>query len=285
MNVLSQFDPLVIEEVREANFSCSRHSHTYYELVYIGEGTGNHLLNDHVISYRNGDLFLVAPGELHSFEIHSETHFIYIKFTEGYFESKRHLAPDEFKVGSPELLMEMKWLKEVKIVLNEPCNHILRSTIENLLLYSRYHVVSSSPIAYYQLLSIFGMIKEILRDRNSAMHKEELNYEKLISYIHEHIYSREKLLIRNLAEHFNIAPSYFSNYFKRHFGSSYQLYLDSYRIALVEKRLRVGGLKTKQIAEEFGFTDVSHLSKIFKKIKGVTPKAYVDALSQKLADC
>lgn len=277
MKVLSQFEPLSAEEIREASFSCSRHSHTYYELVYIAGGNGDHLLNENIVAYAPGDLFLVAPGELRSFDIHAETHFIYIKFTEAYFESKKHLAPDEFKIGSPELLMEMKWLKEVKIVVKEPCSHILRSTIENLLLYSKHRIISASPVAYYQLLSVFGMIREILRERNVAS-KEELNHEKLISFIHENIYDRQKLLIRNVAEHFNISSTYFSNYFKRHFGMTYQAYLDTYRTALVEKRLSVGGLKTKQIAQEFGFTDVSHLSKAFKKVKGYTPKVYLNSL-------
>ncbi len=275
MKVLNQFDPLVIEDMQEAVFTCSRHSHTYYELVYIHTGNGFHFLNEDVMQYEGGDLFLISPGEYHSFEIEHETHFTYIKFTEGYFESKKHLAPDEFKIGAPEFLMQMKWLKEVKILIKHPCNEILKATILNLVLYSKHRNISSSPIVYYQLLSIFGMIKEILKERNISLHKEELNFEKLISFIHENIYDREKLTVNSIASFFNISPTYFSNYFKRHFGLSYQEYLDRYRVTLIEKRLSIGGLKIKQIADEFGFTDVSHLSKTFKKIKGHTPREFI----------
>lgn len=277
MKILNQFDPLVIEDLKEVTFSCSHHSHTYYEMVYIHEGCGIHYLNGDTISYETGDLFLISPGEHHSFDIKNETHFTYIKFTESYFESKKHLAPDEFKIGAPEFLMEMKWLKEVKIVIIEPCDEILKSTINNLVRYSQHKEISSSPIAYYQLLSIFGMIKEILKDRNISTHKEEVHFEKLISFIHENIYDRENLSIKEISTRFNISASYFSNYFKRHFGLSYQEYLDKYRVTLIEKRLSIGGLKLKQIADEFGFTDVSHLSKTFKKIKGQTPKNYVNS--------
>ena len=31
------------------------------------------------------------------------------------------------------------------------------------------------------------------------------------------------------------------------------------------------------VADEFGFTDVSHLSKTFKKVKGQTPKNFVNS--------
>lgn len=274
MKLFKQFDPLVIEEVEETAFSCFHHSHSYYELVYIGRGKGEHLFNDDVVPYESGDLFLIAPGDEHSFEIEQPTHFTYVKFTESYFESKRHLAPDEFQIGSPEILMEMKWLKEVKIQIKTPCDSILRATMNNLVAYNRLKDAGSSPIVYYQLLSVFGMVKEILRERNMNINKDELNFEKLLSYIHENIYDREKLKVRVIAEKFSISITYFSNYFKRHFKSSYQEYLDAYRIALVKKRLTIGGLKMKEIASEFGFTDASHLSKTFKKVTGKTPREF-----------
>lgn len=274
MKILNQFEPLVIENIDGLCKTSSHHSHTYYELVYINSGHGIHYLNENTVPYESGDLFLIAPGESHSFEMSEMSQFTYIKFTEAYFESKRHLAPDEFKVGSPELLMEMKWLKEVKICIKEPCNHILKSTINNLVLYSQHKNIGNSPIAYYQILSIFGMIKEIIKDRGEGIATQELNFEKLISFIHENIYNRDKLTIKSISSCFNISPTYFSNYFKRHFRISYQEYLDTYRVALIEKRLEIGGLKLKQIATEFGFTDVSHLSKTFKKIKGYPPKQH-----------
>ncbi len=274
VKILNQFEPLVIEDIQGLCEFSSHHSHTYYELVYINSGKGLHFLNDDVMAYEEGNLFLIAPGETHSFEMKEMTHFTYIKFTEAYFESKRHLAPDEFKIGAPEILMEMKWLKEVKICIKSPCDQILKSTVTNLVNYSKHKNISTSPIAYYQLLSVFGMIREIIKDRGEAIVKQELNYEKLISFIHENIYNREKLAVKSIAECFHISPRYFSNYFKRHFDISYQEYLDTYRVALIEKRLDIGGLKLKQIAQEFGFTDVSHLSKTFKKVKGINPKDY-----------
>lgn len=276
MKILNQFDPLIIEDVTETVFTCSHHSHTYYELVYIHLGAGEHLFNGAAVPYLAGDLFLLAPGDEHSFVIEQPTHFTYIKFTEGYFESKRHLAPDEFRIGAPEILMEMKWLKEVKVNIGEPCDHILRSTVNNLIAYNAVQSVSASPIVYYQLLSIFGMIKEILRERNISVNKEEINFEKLLSYIHENIYDRDRLSVRSISSSFHISSSYFSNYFKRHFGISYQQYLDNYRVTLVEKRLGIGGLKLKEIADEFGFTDVSHLTKVFKKVKGKSPKVFME---------
>ncbi len=251
MAILKQFDPLIIEEVEETSYSCSHHSHSYYEMVYINAGRGDHLFNEDLVSYETGDMFLLAPGDYHSFEIAEPTTFTYIKFTESYFESKQHLAPDEFRVGSPEILMEMKWLKEVKICIKSPCDKILLATVKNLVTYAQFKDVSNSPIVYYQLLSIFGMIREILRERAPSGNGDTPNFEKLLSYLHENIYDRQKLTVREVAGRFNISPTYFSNYFRKHFDVSYQEYLDQYRISLVKKRLAVGGIKLKEIALEF----------------------------------
>ena len=50
---------------------------------------------------------LVFPDLYHSFGLENETHFTFIKFTEGYFESKKYLTPDEFKIGSLKFLIDM----------------------------------------------------------------------------------------------------------------------------------------------------------------------------------
>ena len=47
-----------------------------------------------------------------------------------------------------------------------------------------------------------------------------------------------------------------------------QGYITKYKIKLIEHRLKFSDKRINEIAEEFGFTDISHLSKFFKKQKG-----------------
>lgn len=279
MKLLNQFDSLLIEDVKEVAFSCAHHSHTYYEIVYIHSGEGMHYFNESNIPYSAGDLFLVSPGDHHDFTIENPTHFTYIKFTEAYFNSKQHLSPDEFYSSTPESIMKLRSLKEIKIEFEDPYKSIIQSTINNIVYYSSLKKADNSQTVFYLILTIFGMIKEVMQTRTIRLNDNDPNSEQISSYIHEHIYEREKVTIKNIAEHFNISPTYFSNFFKRIFGISYQNYLDSYRIKLVEKRIETGGLKFKQIADEFGFTDVSHMAKSFKKQKGISPTQFRDSLN------
>ena len=68
-----------------------------------------------------------------------------------------------------------------------------------------------------------------------------------------------------MAPHFNIAPDYLGTYFKRHTGMTIRAYIHRYRDTLIRQRIAGGRMILKEIADEFGLTDVSHLSKILQK--------------------
>ncbi|MFT4153330.1 helix-turn-helix domain-containing protein [Parafilimonas sp.] len=269
-----QFEPLVIDDFEEREFHLPVHRHTYYELIYIRKGYGIHLLNHNQLPYKAGDLFILSPEDEHYFDIKKSTHFTFIKFTDSYFESHKFNHPDAFLVTRPEEIMHNKLLKEVKLKMDEPCISILKNTVENIVAYNCRKDVASSPLVYFQLLSIFGLIREAAAKLGIRIDNGQPGKEELISYIHQHIYEPSLILIKNIASYFHISPAYFSAYFKRNFEISYRDYINDYRIRLIEKRIASGKTTMKQIADEFGFTDESHLSHFFKKARSISPANY-----------
>lgn len=270
----TQFEPLVIHDYEESVFHLPAHSHTYYEMIYIVTGKGVHRINSNLLPYQEGDLFLISPEDEHHFEIVEPTHFTFIKFTDSYFSRKNHLAPDAFLTTSPEEMMRNKLLKEVKLVMNEPCTSILRNTIANLVAYNCRKDIATSPLVYYQLLSVFGLVKEAAAKLKVRIDNGQPDKEELISYIHQHVYEPQLIQIKNIAAYFNIGLNYFSNYFRNNFEMSYRDYVNTYKTQLIEKRILSGAVTMKEIAGEFGFTDESHLSNFFKSRKNISPGAY-----------
>ncbi|PTS99822.1 AraC family transcriptional regulator [Pedobacter sp. HMWF019] len=267
----TQFEQLVIHDFEEKSFHLPVHGHTYYELVYIRKGAGLHLLNNNQLEYKAGDLFIVSPADQHYFEIKKSTHFTFIKFTDSYFAKHKMNRPDALSLSTPEAIMNNKLLKEVKLKMDEPCISILRNTVENIVAYNCRKDVASSPLVYYQILSIFGLIREAAAKLSIRIDDGQSDKEELISYIHQHIYEPSLIQIKNISTQFHIAPTYFSDYFKRKFAVGYRDYVNTYRIKLIEKRLQASGLTLKQIAQEFGFTDESHLSHFFKTMRKMSP--------------
>lgn len=271
MPKLNQFETLVIDEFEEEKFHLPFHSHTYYEIIYIVKGNGIHHLNKNLLPYKSGDLFVVSPEDEHYFDIKKNTRFVYIKFTDNYFNSNKSLFCDDLLLNTPECFMRNRLLKETVLKLDEPCKTILKNTIENITAYNSRIDVTTSPIVFYQILSIFGLIKETMRSMNPKVKRSSIDSEQITSYIHQKIYYPKLVQIKTISAHFNIAESYFSAYFKKAFSISYRDYINNLRTTLIEKRITNNQMPIKQIAHEFGFTDESHLSNYFKKRKNMKP--------------
>lgn len=271
MKKLNQFETLVVDEFEEDKFHLPSHSHTYYEIIYILKGNGIHHLNKILLPYKSGDLFVISPDDEHYFDIKKRTRFVYIKFTDNYFNSNKKLSCDEFLLNTPENFMRDKTLKENILKLDEPCKTILKNTIENITAYNHKTNISTSPIVFYQILSIFGLIKETMRCMNIQITGATIDNDQIISYIHQNIYNPKRVQIKTIAKHFNISHTYFGTYFKRNFSITYRDYINKLRIQLVEKRIINKQMSMKQIAYEFGFTDESHLSNYFRKQRNMKP--------------
>lgn len=271
MKKLNQFDTLVIDEFEEDQYHLPRHSHTYYEIIYIIKGSGIHQLNKNLLPYQAGDLFVLSTDDEHYFDIKKTTRFFFIKFTDTYFNSNKKLACDEFLLNTPENFMRDKSLKENVLKLDKTCASILKNTIDNIRSYNSKANISTSPIVFHQILSIFGLIKESLQQQNIKITGSGIDNDQIISYIHQNIYKPKLVQIKNIAVHFNISQSYFGTYFKRNFSISYREYCNKLRTQLIEKRILNKQLSMKQIAYEFGFTDESHLSNYFKKQRNLKP--------------
>jgi len=98
--------------------------------------------------------------------------------------------------------------------------------------------------------------------------------EEILSYIESNIHKPDLLKAKLICSIFGISTNYFSNYFKINCGTSFKDYIASYRIKLIKHRLLFGDKRMRELAEEFGFTDISHLNRYFKNNSGVSVRDF-----------
>ncbi|WP_423754016.1 helix-turn-helix domain-containing protein [Cloacibacillus evryensis] len=77
-----------------------------------------------------------------------------------------------------------------------------------------------------------------------------------------------------ISQHFGISQNYLGRYFKKHTNETMQQYIINYKLKLIENRLLHSEMRINEIATELGFTDESHLNKLFKKYKGIIPSEF-----------
>lgn len=95
---------------------------------------------------------------------------------------------------------------------------------------------------------------------------------RLRDYIHANL--GRDIALGELAELVGLSPHYFSSLFTNTFGAAPHHYLLSERIHEGQKLLAKRSLSICEVALELGFSDQSHLTRVFRKVTGTTPKRY-----------
>lgn len=80
--------------------------------------------------------------------------------------------------------------------------------------------------------------------------------------------------LKNIAELFNVNPSYLSTLFKKEMGATLTDYVNKQRIDAALKLLNTGDMQVQDIAYYVGISDVNYFTKLFKKQVGYTPSSY-----------
>lgn len=85
----------------------------------------------------------------------------------------------------------------------------------------------------------------------------------------------DNITLNDLAERFNLNPSYLGRVFKRRYGHSPIDYLIQVRLAKAKQLIREKPrLLFKEVAEIVGYNDPFYFSKLFKQWTGLTPREY-----------
>ena len=77
-----------------------------------------------------------------------------------------------------------------------------------------------------------------------------------------------------LANEFFLSPAYLSRKFSQTTGVSIMSYLEDYRINVATDLLKGSERSISEIADQVGYYDANYFTKIFKKVKGITPKEF-----------
>ena len=255
----------------------SAHRHNFFELVYIAGGTGKQCINNNNFNYQTGQMFLITPEDCHSFEVETTTKFVFIRFNDIYLKSQKQND-----------IRDTEWIKRMEYILynasHQPgcilCNPgdkiLVKAMIESAL-----GELANKQLYHYEIIAqVVNTIITIVA-RNIAMALPDKVSDStgntvmnIINYIQENIYVPEKLRLDVISGHFGISEGYLGKYFKKHTGETLQQYVINYKLKLVETRLQHSDMRINEIVNELGFTDESHLNRLFKKYKGVNPSAF-----------
>jgi AraC family transcriptional regulator len=85
---------------------------------------------------------------------------------------------------------------------------------------------------------------------------------------------KRRVALKDVARECGISVGYFSHAFRRTLGMTPHKWLIEQRVVLCKEKLRDDGLSLSDVATECGFSDQSHLTRIFRQRVGVSPGAW-----------
>ena len=133
----------------------------------------------------------------------------------------------------------------------------------------------------FQELSILAsnLIESIARAIASSNYSGSSQIIKLaIQDINENY--RNKISLKTVADHLHTNPSYLSTLFKQEMGMTFTDYLNQVRINRSCELLANTNLSLVDVSFQAGFDGQSYFTKVFRKIKGATPKDYRKSCSR-----
>jgi AraC family transcriptional regulator len=99
---------------------------------------------------------------------------------------------------------------------------------------------------------------------------------RAIEYMHANLAGSVRL--EDIAGAVGLSVFHFSRTFRHTTGLAPHRYLTHARIDKVKELLLVSEQSLAAIAEEAGFSDQSHMSKVFRRLAGTTPKQFRDGV-------
>lgn len=251
----------------------SLHSHSFFELVYIDSGFSLHSCNGAITILTSGDLFVMRPGDIHSYNSAHNTRLYNCLFCSQALE----WIEDELKnlPGIDRLYSDsnLPW-KKINLGLAERREAVLfleKMKWESLTRGAGWQINIKSLLAGF--LVFYSRLYMQQYDDVSGTDKVYTKYiYRLLEYIEKNL--TNDITTRDIADAVGLSPDYLTKQFKNALGLTPAEYIRYFRVAKAMEMLKNTDISVAEIALKLGFSGVSQFSRQFKTIFGMAPSEF-----------
>ncbi|MBN1669698.1 MAG: helix-turn-helix transcriptional regulator [Kiritimatiellae bacterium] len=249
------------------------HRHDVYHIVLYTEGENQLLLGGERRALRRRSLVLTAPGQPHSFSRCAPGVVTYREVT---FALEHREGPLRLSFGD---LLSMY----AAMVLSSPVFPLQLEEGPFQRLCALFDALMTGLTApaerlvwfpiFRTMTAIFGfLIEEVFSTGRPGDEPGRSPLDRARAEIERRY--RARLAVKELADGAGLSVGYFTRAFKARFGLSPISYQQRLRIDAARNLLLSTSLLSKEIAWRTGFEDEYFFSKTFKKLAGVSPRAF-----------
>ena len=120
------------------------------------------------------------------------------------------------------------------------------------------------------LEKLYVKISARLPEEGLQIVTQNSTFNDLVAYINEHF--TERLCLEQIADKFGFSKNYICQLFKKHFDTTFSIYITKKRMIRAKEMLADKTLSVKEIAFDLGYADYHHFYRTFKNYYGYSPK-------------
>lgn len=245
------------------------HRHFFYQIVYFTQTGGTHSIDFQHFEVTEGQIYLMAPGQIHSWHFTPETEGIIVNFNENFFSSvfqdahfMRQFPMFHHHQNNAVILPEEDALLEISKIF------------EDLLAeFNQHHAFRTEALRGLLLLLITRLSRVASPTDSAGISKHNLQmmrqFEQLID-----AHFKEKRLPKEYAELLFITPNHLNALCNQITGKSAGALIRERVLLEAQRLLSHSDLMISQIALKLHFEDNAYFSRFFKKYTGVPPEDF-----------
>jgi AraC-like DNA-binding protein/mannose-6-phosphate isomerase-like protein (cupin superfamily) len=265
----------------QAGEEVAEHSHEFFELAYIAEGSGEHQYNKgayHPI--KPGDVFIIEPDIEHAYRVraHEKAVIYNVLFIPSLLrdelDTMSAMTPFvDFFYVEPLLRNDLRF--NTRLTLQAKQQVQMRAILDGLILEQQNKNLGYQIMVKTEMIQLFVFLSRCYQQMDLPVKMQESD-EQTIYHIREfiHRHFKQPLTLDQISRISRMSPSVFSVKFKQYTGQTLIEYRNEIRLNFAKEALLHTNDKVLNIAQEVGFDDLSFFNKQFKKKIGLSPGEY-----------
>lgn len=242
--------------------SLIHHQH-HFEMIWLQEGSGVHLLNQQQFRLMNNSMHMAVPGQQQQLIIDAGSKGYLISFNEaflnGYYEDFNGTQEISFlRTISQNQPMQVE--RELASEIHDLALKLYKE--QNSLFASKNEMISK-----YLKIFLIHIKRQLDASKLSAGIYNNSLFNNFI-WLLENNY-KEKKAVADYASELSVTPSHLNHVIKKTSGYPASYHIQQRIVLEAKRKVRYTGASMKEVAYYLGFDDISHFSKFFKTSSGM----------------
>ena len=248
------------------------HSHTFFELVYILNGSATHWVEQDTAPLKAGDYFIIDPGSQHCYRDTEELELVNCLFLPENIDRALVDCPSLSSLLSNQVL---RFGMPMDIQAADRIFHDSDGTVGRLIRQMEKEY-DTRRVGYEELLRC-DLTRVLVCAVRASEEAEQTNVQhpvtaEIVRYLQQNY--AQNLSLDQLSRHFGYTPQYLSSLFHKDTGMTLQIFLQRLRIEEACRLMGERNTTITKLAQMVGYTDAKHFSKVFRQRKGMSPREY-----------